>query len=221
MKKIIGIVLAVILCLGAVGCSNSQSNKDKFVKYIKENYESNDNIGRVVLPSGYKLTSGLFSIEKEKDSYLPKVVIGYDIFPSDDNFYLQGFDKIKEDMKFIGDMAISYADSQNWDNDYYLYVQIYIPWTADNLVYDYELEALYAPEDYSKRINLYKEFGSFYVDDVAEMDGGMEYLIENRFGVIKHGKFEKLRSVFDLGPNVFIDDDGKFQSRELKYKYQH
>lgn len=96
----------------------------------------------------------------------------------------------KSDLKECGDMIIEFSKSEEWDNDYYLYININQIYNGQDLVYNYETDSLYVPTTESIFMAMYEQFGTMYEKDLEEMDGGIDYLVNNNLAYLKHDEIE-------------------------------
>ena len=84
-------------------------------------------------------------------------------------------------------------------------------------VYDYESDILYIPDKYYQYCEMYTLFGTTRTYELEKTEKGINWLVKNGFGEIKHNEYE---SIYDINyPSVYLDDEGKFKSYGLTNKY--
>ncbi len=205
MKKILILFMCLVLpCLG--GCSTS-SNKD-FKEYNSDSYV-------FVSSSGTKFV--FYSLERE-DATNPKVILNaYLENDSKDTKTAYGMnlsiEERKKDLREFAELVIGFAKKQNWDNDYYLYVDcLYDGTSTCSVVYDYETDTLWIPnieltykETYKE---MYEKFGTLDKKNLESTEEGIDFLISKGLAYIKHNELEYKTFLKD-GYDIFIQD-GKF-----------
>lgn len=161
----------------------------------------------------------LMSIKKEQNSYYPMVVMKLMIDGMDENFYQNKYDFIKKSndekldiLRKAGDLLVEFAQSQEWDNNYYLYVDLYrVP--ENDYVYDYKDNVLYVPNDEELYVTMYEKFQTFDKDELTKSQEGIDFLISNKMAAYKHNELEIDYPL--TGFNVYIDANGKFHSSKI------
>jgi len=179
MKKLIPIILTMLILLTACEANIS----DSFDNYL----EKSDTYSNKALPSGAMLTN--CNLNQDSNKYY--TVLNFNVEFSDGDSYAWATlpqKEQKEDMKFIADMVMDYANSRDWDNDYYLYVAFETAYVS--FVYDYETDTLYYPNNIGVYRLMYKDFNTIDPQELLNKENGEEFLIEHSLAKIKHKKIE-------------------------------
>lgn len=202
------------------GCGDSNEKLSKeFVEHLKGYYDVvDDNTKRDITFKSNKLEffgCRLEVEEKEYGKYHIVAVMGNYMNPRDQVWKLS-LEELRNELHFFAEAFIDFAKSKNMDNEYYLYVR-----TFDSLqtgfVYDYEKDLLYLPEKYDLYCEMFEKFGTAYEYEVCKTEDGVQWLVDNDFGEVKHHEYESKRE--HPKPVVYIDEDGNFGSRELTLFY--
>lgn len=187
------ILLLTVFLISLAACS-SESN-DKNLKEAFAEFQSDKCNGDVFYTS--RGTEMVISELAKEVSDSPKVV--FTVFIGNEgNIYEQEYqwmnltpDEKKADLKECGEMVIEYANSQNWDNDYYLYITTSGLYAPDcDVVYDYENNWLYVPEVEETYIEMYNQFDTLSESTISETQAGRTFLIENGLAHEQHGEIE-------------------------------
>ncbi len=189
MKKIFVLFMITVSILVFIACSsNNEENISQFQKYITDN-----NI-TLSLPS--KLNTEILSVDIE-NRYNPRIIIN--IKNENEIEYLLDTTMALNDFKYIGDLYVDYAKSTKQSNDYYLSIMLdqFSP-----IIYDYEEQCLYLQKNYMQYVNLYKEFGTTDINQIEKKDRGLDYLVDNGFGTMKHNEFERMVDWPDYKPFI-------------------
>lgn len=210
--SIIVIIIVYILCL--CSCSKKTSDEkltDSFLEYSLGKTDSKFN--RVFTTSNG--TEMVISELTKEDAYYPKVLLSVEIGNTD--FKNQIYQWITspvnvrmDDYRECAEMVIKYAKNENWDNDYYLYVNTRNIYGSCDVVYDYEKDIIYIPNTENIYKEMYEQFGTFHAKDVAEADGGTDFIIDNNLGYWQHNELETKDAT---SYSIFLHD-GKFSEYE-------
>ena len=151
----------------------------------------------------------------KEDVHYPKVLLSVEIGNTD--FKNQIYQWITspvnvrmDDYRECAEMVIKYAKNENWDNDYYLYVNTRNIYGSCDVVYDYEKDMIYIPNAENIYKEMYEQFGTFHAKDVAEADGGTDFIIDNNLGYWQHNELETK----DVTSYSIFLHDGKFSEYE-------
>ena len=151
----------------------------------------------------------------KEDVHYPKVLLSVEIGNTD--FKNQIYQWITspvnvrmDDYRECAEMVIKYAKNENWDNDYYLYVNTRNIYGSCDIIYDYEKDMIYIPNAENIYKEMYEQFGTFHAKDVAEADGGTDFIIDNNLGYWQHNELETK----DVTSYSIFLHDGKFSEYE-------
>ena len=75
-----------------------------------------------------------------------------------------------------------------------------------DVVYDYEKDIIYIPNAENIYKEMFEQFGTFNVKDVAEADGGADFIVDNNLGYWKHNELE---TDYAISYTVYLHD-GEF-----------
>ena len=75
---------------------------------------------------------------------------------------------------------------------------------------DYEKDMIYIPNAENIYKEMYEQFGTFHAKDVAEADGGTDFIIDNNLGYWQHNELETK----DVTSYSIFLHDGKFSEYE-------
>lgn len=202
LKKITLILLCCLISSAITACGEKKTEREKFTSFLGEE--------ETVIRSKSGIDMCVVSLDKENSSN-PKVVI--QISPNE-SLYTQTYNWMclsateqKEDLKDFGDKVVSYAKEENWDNDYYLYVNFIC--SDISIVYDYEMDTLWIPNNIDAYTEMYEKFNTLAKSKLTETEEGQNFLVENNFATIKHNEVEMSHS--DMCYTVYISD-GEFSS---------
>lgn len=206
IKKILKSTMLILLCFlissATTACGDKKTEREKFTSFLGEE--------GTVIRSKSGIDMCVISLDKENSSN-PKVVI--QISPNE-NLYTLTYNWMcltateqKEDLKDFGDKVVSYAKEENWDNDYYLYVTFRC--SDISIVYDYEMDTLWIPNNIDTYKEMYEKFNTLAKSSLTETEEGKKFLVENNLATIKHNEVELFHS--DMCYTVYISD-GKFSS---------
>lgn len=214
-KEKISIIVPIIVCILCL-CSCSKKTPDEkltdsFLEYSLGKTDGKFN--RVFTTSNG--TEMVVSELQKEDATSPKVILSVDIGNTD--FKNQIYQWITfpvnvrmDDYRECAEMVIKYAKNENWDNDYYLYVNTRNIYGSCDIVYDYEKDMIYIPNAENIYKEMFEQFGIFNVKDVAEADGGTDFIIDNNLGYWQHNELETK----DVTSYSIFLHDGKFSEYE-------
>ena len=206
------IVIAGMLFL--CSCSKKTSDEkltDSFLEYSLGKTDGKFN--RVFTTSNG--TEMVISELTKEDARYPKVLLSVEIGNTD--FKNQIYQWITspvsmrmDDYRECAEMVIKYAKNENWNNDYYLYVNTRNIYGSCDVVYDYEKDMIYIPNAENIYKEMYEQFGTFYTKDVAEADNGSDFIIDNNLGYWQHNELE----IKDATSYSISVHDGEFSEYE-------
>lgn len=214
-KEKISIIVPIIICILCLcSCSNKTPDEkltDSFLEYSLGKTDGKFN--RVFTTSNG--TEMVISALTKEDTYYPKVLLSVEIGNTD--FKNQIYQWITspvsmrmDDYRECAEMVIKYAKNENWDNDYYLYVNTRNIYGSCDIVYDYEKDMIYIPNAENIYKEMYEQFGTFYTKDVAEADNGTDFIIDNNLGYWQHNELE----IKDVTSYSIYLHDGEFSEYE-------
>ena len=211
-KSIIVPIIICILCL--CSCSNKTPDEkltDSFLEYSLGKTDGKFN--RVFTTSNG--TEIVISELQKEDATSPKVILSVDIGNTD--FKNQIYQWITfpvnvrmDDYRECAEMVIKYAKNENWDNDYYLYVNTRNIYGSCDIVYDYEKDMIYIPNAENTYKEMYEQFDTFYTKNITEADNGSDFIINNNLGYWQHNELETKDAT---SYSIFLHD-GKFSEYE-------
>ena len=211
------LLLTSIVTFGVLflcSCSKKTSEEgltDSFLEYSLGKTDGKCN--RVFTTSNG--TEMVVSELQKEDSSSPKVILSVDIGNTDikEKLYQWITSPVSvrmDDYRECAEMVIKYAKNENWDNDYYLYVNTRNIYGSCDVVYDYEKDMIYIPNAENTYKEMYEQFGTFNVKDVAESDNGSDFIIDNNLGQWQHNELE----TNDTTSYSISLHDGKFSEYE-------
>lgn len=213
-EKISIIVPIIIYILCLCSCSNKTPDEkltDSFLEYSLGKTDGKFN--RVFTTSNG--TEMVISALTKEDTYYPKVLLSVEIGNTD--FKNQIYQWITspvsmrmDDYRECAEMVIKYAKNENWDNDYYLYVNTRNIYGSCDIVYDYEKDIIYIPNAENIYKEMYEQFGTFYTKDITEADNGSDFIIDNNLGYWQHNELETKDAT---SYSIYLHD-GKFSEYE-------
>ena len=214
-KEKISIIVPIIICILCLcSCSNKTPDEkltDSFLEYSLG--ETDGKFNRVFTTSNG--TEMVVSELQKEDVTSPKVILSVDIGNTD--FKNQIYQWITspvsmrmDDYRECAEMVIKYAKNENWDNDYYLYVNTRNIYGSCDVVYDYEKDIIYIPNAENIYKEMFEQFGTFYTKDITEADNGSDFIIDNNLGYWQHNELE----IKDVTSYSIFLHDGKFSEYE-------
>lgn len=214
-KEKISIIVPIIVCILCL-CSCSKKTLDEkltdsFLEYSLGKTDGKFN--RVFTTSNG--TEMVVSELQKEDATSPKVILSVDIGNTD--FKNQIYQWITfpvnvrmDDYRECAEMVIKYAKNENWDNDYYLYVNTRNIYGSCDIVYDYEKDMIYIPNAENTYKEMYEQFDTFYTKNITEADNGSDFIINNNLGYWQHNELETKDAT---SYSIFLHD-GKFSEYE-------
>lgn len=215
VRKILLLVsLVTVGTLFLCSCSQNTAEEkltDSFLEYTLGKTDGKSN--RVFATSNG--TEMVVSELKKEDANFPKVVLYVDIGNTDfkEKLYqwlTSPISKRMDDYRECAEMVIKYAKSENWDNNYYLYICTRNIYGDCDVIYDYEKDLIYIPNSENVYKEMYEKFGTFNVKNVAEADNGSNFIIDNNLGYWQHNELE----TNDATSYTIFLNDGKFSEYE-------
>lgn len=211
VRKIL--LLASLVTVGTLflcSCSQSSSEEkltDSFLEYTLGKTDGKCN--RVFTTSNG--TEMVVTQLQKEDASSPKVILSVDIGNTDikEKLYQWITAPISmrmDDYRECAEMVIDYAKNEKWNNNYYLYVNTRSIYGSCDVIYDYEKDIIYIPNKENIHKEMYEKFGTYNVKDVAELDGGADFIIDNNLG---HWKHNELETTYSTSYTVYIHD-GEF-----------
>ena len=196
------------------GCNYSYSPSvsvqfNRFLETINEG-------DTLTLPSGEQFPTSGLSLQKELRDIHPRVVLYWFYNGSPEYFVSQS--KPRQDIKLLCEKVMQFADSAAWENDYYLYIHLMHKGSPLRIVFDYELDTFYFPNNLSLLQQTIDQFSTVDPLEIISMDGGERFLKQRGVVNIRHNKTEVDTTAWDrqfwTGKAVFINS-GKFRCIEL------
>lgn len=211
VRKILLLVsLVTVGTLFLCSCSQKTAEEkltDSFLEYTLGKTDGKCN--RVF--TTFNGTEMVVSELKKEDANFPKVVLYVDIGNTDfkEKLYrwlTSPISKRMDDYRECAEMVIKYAKNENWDNNYYLYICTRNIYGDCDVIYDYEKDLIYIPNSENVYKEMYEKFGTYHIKDVADLDGGTDFIADNTLGYWKHNELEKN----DATSYTIFLNDGKF-----------
>lgn len=209
------ITVPIIICmLFLCSCSKKTSEEgltDSFLEYSLGKTDGKCN--RVFTTSNG--TEMVISELQKENTTSPRVILSVDIGNTDikEKLYQWITSPVNmrmDDYRECAEMVIKYAKNEKWDNDYYLYVNTRNIYGSCDVVYDYEKDLIYIPNAENTYKEMYEQFGTFNVKDVAEADNSSDFIIDNNLGQWQHNELE----TNDTTSYSISLHDGKFSEYE-------
>ena len=207
VRKILLLVsLVTVGTLFLCSCSQKTAEEkltDSFLEYTLGKTDGKCN--RVF--TTFNGTEMVVSELKKEDANFPKVVLYVDIGNTDfkEKLY-RWLTSPMDDYRECAEMVIKYAKNENWDNNYYLYICTRNIYGDCDVIYDYEKDLIYIPNSENVYKEMYEKFGTYHIKDVADLDGGTDFIADNNLGYWKHNELE----TNDATSYTIFLNDGKF-----------
>ena len=193
MRRIVALFLCFVLLFTFSGCKTADENTPAFSEWLETNHQELYDNGKLVFGSLGNL--GAPNIDKEDAEYTPNVVLSIPMRgdAAIENILYKSPTTLKEELRELCNYLFEYADYCQWYNDYHLYVSSdYYFGVGYYITYDYETDELILPN--SEIIGLLQEafdrFRTLDEEKIAQVDGGIDWMLDNDIGYMKHNKFE-------------------------------
>ncbi len=213
LSPLFALIMALTMCFAIAGCNKEKETtiQEDFAAYLGLDSQ----YGEIELQSGIK--PHVSRLEKE-DGYGSRVWLCLtSVVMEDSDLYswiASSVDEKKSDLKGVGDKVVAFANSKNWNNNYYLYISFQYGTDEVETIYDYEKEKLYVPNCDHYYLKMYEKFGSCNDYAIKDMTGGADWLVSQGLGEYKHGKFELFYSNSPLVSMRVWCYDGDFTIRD-------
>ena len=141
-KKTLQIILVFLSSVLLCSCSSKNNLNDDFISFYEQQLDQK------VYKTSKDQNFVIGNLDKEKVSEHPKVVLmvflGNETKNQDEVYkWLQlSIDERKADLRECAELVIEYAENNNWENDYYLYVDLANVYGGCNITYDYEKDEI-------------------------------------------------------------------------------
>ena len=194
MRRLVMTISIICFCFGLLFITGCNSENIDYKKLFLTYYENEFDKYTFHTSDGTEMW--VLDFEKEDVSRNPRVLLSLVVGISDDELKYQWFLKTPDERKSIlkecSELVIDYAKANNWDNDYYLYIRVdqTNEFSSCYSIYDYEQDKVWISDMESVYTDMYQSYGTFCQSDIAEMEGGTDFLIENGFSTLKHGELE-------------------------------
>lgn len=193
-EKILIIVPIIICVLFLCSCSKQTSEEELTNNFLEYSLGKTDGKCNRVFTTSNGTEMVASELQKE-DSGSPSVILSVDIGNTDIKEKLHQWitspvSMRMDDYRECAEMVIKYAKNENWDNDYYLYINTRNIYGSCDIVYDYEKDMIYIPNAENTYKEMYEQFGTFHVKDVAEAANGSDFIIDNNLGQWQHNELE-------------------------------
>lgn len=209
------ITVPIIICMLCLcSCSKKTSEEGMTNSFLEYSLgKTNGKYNRVFTTSNG--TEMVVSELQKENATSPKVILSVDIGNTDikEKLYQWIISPVNvrmDDYRECAEMVIKYAKNENWDNDYYLYVNTRNIYGSCDVVYDYEKDMIYIPNAENIYKEMFEQFGTFNVKDIAEADNGSDFIIDNNLGYWQHNELETKDTT---SYSIFLHD-GKFSEYE-------
>lgn len=209
------ITVPIIICMLCLcSCSKKTSEEGMTNSFLEYSLGKTDGKYNRVFTTSNGTEMVVSELQKE-NATSPKVILSVDIGNTDikEKLYQWIISPVSmrmDDYRECAEMVIKYAKNENWNNDYYLYVNTRNIYGSCDVVYDYEKDMIYIPNAENIYKEMYEQFGTFHVKDVAEADGGTDFIIDNNLGYWQHNELETKDAT---SYSIFLHD-GKFSEYE-------
>lgn len=194
-KEKISIIVPIIICILCLcSCSKKTSEEGMTNSFLEYSLGKTDGkYNRVFTTSNG--TEMVVSELQKKNATSPKVILSVDIGNTDikEKLYQWITSPVNvrmDDYRECAEMVIKYAKNENWDNDYYLYVNTRNIYGSCDVVYDYEKDMIYIPNAENIYKEMFEQFGTFNVKDIVEADNGSDFIVDNNLGQWQHNELE-------------------------------
>lgn len=209
------ITVPIIICMLCLcSCSKKTSEEGMTNSFLEYSLGKTDGKYNRVFTTSNGTEMVVSELQKE-NATSPKVILSVDIGNTDikEKLYQWITSPVNvrmDDYRECAEMVIKYAKNENWDNDYYLYVNTRNIYGSCEVVYDYEKDMIYIPNAENIYKEMFEQFGTFNVKDIAEADNGSDFIIDNNLGYWQHNELETKDTT---SYSIFLHD-GKFSEYE-------
>lgn len=209
------ITVPIIICMLCLcSCSKKTSEEGMTNSFLEYSLGKMDGKYNRVFTTSNGTEMVVSELQKE-NATSPKVILSVDIGNTDikEKLYQWITSPVNvrmDDYRECAEMVIKYAKNENWDNDYYLYVNTRNIYGSCDVVYDYEKDMIYIPNAENIYKEMFEQFGTFNVKDIAEADNGSDFIIDNNLGYWQHNELETKDTT---SYSIFLHD-GKFSEYE-------
>lgn len=209
------ITVPIIICMLCLcSCSKKTSEEGMTNSFLEYSLGKTDGKYNRVFTTSNGTEMVVSELQKE-NATSPKVILSVDIGNTDikEKLYQWIISPVNvrmDDYRECAEMVIKYAKNENWDNDYYLYVNTRNIYGSCDVVYDYEKDMIYIPNAENIYKEMFEQFGTFNVKDIAEADNGSDFIIDNNLGYWQHNELETKDTT---SYSIFLHD-GKFSEYE-------
>jgi len=209
------ITVPIIICMLCLcSCSKKTSEEGMTNSFLEYSLGKTDGKYNRVFTTSNGTEMVVSELQKE-NATSPKVILSVDIGNTDikEKLYQWITSPVNvrmDDYRECAEMVIKYAKNENWDNDYYLYVNTRNIYGSCDVVYDYEKDMIYIPNAENIYKEMFEQFGTFNVKDIAEADNGSDFIIDNNLGYWQHNELETKDTT---SYSIFLHD-GKFSEYE-------
>ena len=187
MRKIMALFLSFVLLFTFSGCETVDESAPDFSEWLEANHQEIYEEGDFVLDGLGEVVS--LTLEKE-ESFFPSVVLSFRIYEPP---FSSSPKTIKNGLRDICEYVFEYAQYCEWDNDYNLYVCVqYFFDVSYYVTYYCETDELYIPSYKTRSLlsSAYDKFGTLDDEEICKTREGVNWLIENGLGYMKHNQFE-------------------------------
>lgn len=209
------ITVPIIICMLCLcSCSKKTSEEGMTNSFLEYSLGKTDGKYNRVFTTSNGTEMVVSELQKE-NATSPKVILSVDIGNTDikEKLYQWIISPVNvrmDDYRECAEMVIKYAKNENWDNDYYLYVNTRNIYGSCDVVYDYKKDMIYIPNAENIYKEMFEQFGTFNVKDIAEADNGSDFIIDNNLGYWQHNELETKDTT---SYSIFLHD-GKFSEYE-------
>jgi len=177
------LIFSFLICYCS-GCNYSYSPtvSTQFTSFLETEGDT------LSLPSGEQVTISSLFLQKELSESRPKVVLIW-FYNGPLDYFLEQI-KAKQDIKVLCKKVIQFADSAAWKNDYYLYAQLMHRSSSLRIVFDYEHDTFFFPDNHSLLRQTINQFDTVDPLQILNMEGGKRFLRQNGVVRIRHDKTE-------------------------------
>jgi len=204
-------VLICVFCFAFTACEESD------ISHEFENYYSQSHTNGIFeLPS--KMNAQFLLLENENNFVL--ATFAYSTNNNNDTLYKWitcSIEAKKSDMKFLGDKVVEFGKSQNWHNDYKLYIKFHYEDIDICVNYNYETNEIYIPLCDGTVQHIYQKWNVYTENEVTQLDGGADWLVEYGLGEYKNGEYKSKNLLNSMSVSI-QDGNIKLYNENLSVK---